>query len=241
MLKHFTTLAKCSTRASSPYRFCATSTVFANRYSTTGESAKEEGENKQENNKSEGNELPALEIPEDATKEDLISLSNQLNKEKFEINNKYLKKDKDYAELKDHYLRSVADFRNLQETTKREIQKAKDYALQKFSKDLLESIDNFDHALRAVSKDSVEANNEIKDLYEGVKMVQTVFEKTLSRHGIVKIEPIGEKFNPNIHEATFEIPQPDKEPGTIFHVQQAGYSLNDRVLRAAKVGVVKSD
>lgn len=162
-------------------------------------------------------------------------LKSQLAK----LQEKYNKKDKEFAELKNLYLRSVADFRNLQEITKRDIQKAKDFALQKFAKDLLESVDNFGHALNAVKPETLEGNKEIKDLYEGFVMVRDVFEKTLTRHGIEKINPIGEKFDPNIHEATFEIPQPDKEAGTVFHVQQPGYSLNSRVLRAAKVGVVK--
>lgn len=174
-------------------------------------------------------------------------------------------KDKEAAVYKDRYLRSVADFQNLQETTKREIKNAKDYAIQKFAKDLVESVDNFDRALAVVAEDeliieaidkSIEGNSnnnddgntiaksvgakEVKALYDGIKMTQDVFEKTLARHGLQKLNPIGEKFDPNIHEATFEIVQPDKEPGTIFHVQQIGFTLNDRVLRAPKVGVVKA-
>ncbi len=150
-------------------------------------------------------------------------------------------KNKEVAEYKDKYIRQVAEFRNLQETTKREIQKAKDFALAKFCKDLIESVDNFHFALDAVDGKTVNENNDIKQLYEGIKMVQDIFEKTLSKHGLEKIDPAGEKFDPNRHEATFEIPQPDKEPGTVFHVQQVGYALNNRVLRAAKVGVVKGE
>ncbi|ODV79878.1 GrpE-domain-containing protein [Suhomyces tanzawaensis NRRL Y-17324] len=149
------------------------------------------------------------------------------------------KKDKDLADMKNHYARAIADFRNLQESTKKEVQKAKDFALQKFAKDLLESIDNFSLALSAVKEETLATNDEVKNLYEGVSMTQNVFEKTLNRHGIQKIDPMGEPFDPNQHEATFEIPQPDKEPGTVFHVQQPGYTLNSRVLRPAKVGIVK--
>lgn len=150
-------------------------------------------------------------------------------------------KDKDLADMKNHYARAIADFRNLQESTKKEVQKAKDFALQKFAKDLLESLDNFALALNAVNEDSLKTNAEVKNLYEGVDMTRNIFEKTLSRHGIEKIDPIGEQFDPNQHEATFELAQPDKEPGTVFHVQQPGYTLNSRVLRPAKVGLVKSD
>ncbi|GME70748.1 unnamed protein product [Ambrosiozyma monospora] len=150
-------------------------------------------------------------------------------------------KDKEVAEFKDRYIRSVADFRNLQETTKREIQKAKDFALQKFAKDLIESIDNFGHALGAVKDETVKTNKEVAQLYEGVKMTRDIFEKTLAKHGLTKIDPLDEEFDPNKHEATFQSPQPGKEPGTVFFVQQPGFALNGRVLRPAKVGVVKGE
>ncbi|GMG28118.1 unnamed protein product [Ambrosiozyma monospora] len=150
-------------------------------------------------------------------------------------------KEKECAEFKDRYIRSVADFRNLQETTKREIQKAKDFALQKFAKDLIESIDNFGHALGAVKEETVKTNKEVSQLYDGVKMTRDIFEKTLAKHGLTKIDPLDEEFDPNRHEATFQSPQPGKEPGTVFFVQQPGFALNGRVLRPAKVGVVKGE
>lgn len=158
-----------------------------------------------------------------------------------ELKAKLAKKEKEYVELKDAYVRSKADFINLQETTKREIQKARDFALQKFAKDLIESIDNFGHALGAVKEDSIKTNDEIKLLYDGVKLTRDVFEKTLHRHGLAKIDPIDEEFDPNRHEATFQAPHEEKKPGTVFYVQQPGYELNGRVLRPAKVGIVKGD
>lgn len=148
-------------------------------------------------------------------------------------------KSKEAAELKDSLLRSVANFRNLQDVTKKDVQNAKDFALQKFARDLLESFDNFDHTLQAFKPESLEKSQEIKDLYTGVNMTKNVFEKTLKKHGIEKLDPIGEQFDPNKHEATFELYQPEKKPGTIFHVQQVGFTLNDRVIRPAKVGIVK--
>ncbi len=172
----------------------------------------------------------------DAVAEELSPIEKDLK----ELKTKLETKEKEYVELKDAYVRSKADFRNLQETTKREIQKAKDFALQKFAKDLIESIDNFGHALSAVKEDSVKANDEIKQLYDGVKLTRDVFEKTLTRHGMQKIDPLDEEFNPNKHEATFQAPHEEKEPGTVFFVQQPGYELNGRVLRAAKVGIVKA-
>lgn len=158
-----------------------------------------------------------------------------------ELREKLQTKDKELADMKNHYARAVADFRNLQETTKKEMQKAKDFALQKFAKDLLESLDNFGLALNSVKEETLQTNEEVKNLFDGVSMTRTVFEKTLNKHGIEKIDPMGEVFDPNQHEATFEIPHPDKEPGTVFHVQQPGYLLNKRVLRPAKVGLVKGE
>lgn len=150
------------------------------------------------------------------------------------------KKDKDLAELKNHYARAIADFRNLQELTKREVQKARDFALQKFARELLESLDNFELALGAVKPETIESNAEVKNLHDGVNMTKQVFEKTLARFGIEKVDPQGQEFDPNTHEATFQMVVPDKETGTVFHVQSPGYTLNGRVLRPAKVGVVKA-
>lgn len=151
-------------------------------------------------------------------------------------------KQKEAADLKDRYLRAVADFRNLQERTKREVQSAREFAIQRFAKDLIESIDNLDRALDTVPqelREDREKNKDLADLYSGLKMTESILMNTLAKHGIERFDASGELFNPNKHEATFEVPQPDKEPGTVFHTQQKGFTLHGRVLRAAKVGVVK--
>ncbi|CCE64008.1 hypothetical protein TPHA_0G01720 [Tetrapisispora phaffii CBS 4417] len=177
-------------------------------------------------------------VEEPATEEDANLTEDQ--KKINELQEKYEEKCKESAEYKDRLLRSVADFRNLQEITKKDVQKAKDFALQKFAKDLLESVDNFGHALGSFTEEDLKKSREIRNLYTGVKMTRDIFEKTLKKHGIEKVDPLGEQFDPNRHEATFELPQEDKEPGTVFHVQQVGFTLNSRVIRPAKVGIVKS-
>lgn len=100
-------------------------------------------------------------------------------------------------------------------------------------------------------------NAELKTLYDGLKMTETILMNTLKKHGLERTDPIGDKFDPNLHEATFMTPQPGKEDNVIFHTQQKGFILNGRVLRvclaplvtlfisltvsqAAKVGVVKN-
>lgn len=147
----------------------------------------------------------------------------------------------------DRYLRSVAEFRNLQERTKRDMQGARDFAIQKFAKDLIESVDNFDRALSTVPAEQLSAtsanpNKELISLFDGLKMTEGILMNTLKKHGLERFDPSveSEKFNPNEHEATFMTPMADKEDGTVFHTQSKGFKLNGRVMRAAKVGVVKN-
>ncbi|UKZ80468.1 hypothetical protein TrVFT333_008229 [Trichoderma virens FT-333] len=155
-------------------------------------------------------------------------------------------KDKEARDWKDKCLRTVADFRNLQDRTAREVKSARDFAIQKFAKDLVDSVDNLDRALSTVPAEKLKAEEksedlqELANLYEGLKMTEGILIQTLAKHGLERLEPDGIKFNPNEHEATFMAPQPDKEDNTVFFVQQKGFKLNGRVLRAAKVGVVKN-
>ncbi|UNI20116.1 GrpE, mitochondrial [Purpureocillium takamizusanense] len=151
-------------------------------------------------------------------------------------------KETEAKEWKDKCMRTVADFRNLQDRTAREVKTARDFAIQKFAKDLVESVDNLDRALTTVPADKLDAavNQDLVNLYDGLKMTESILLQTLAKHGLERLDPEGEKFNPNEHEATFMAPQPDKENNTVFHIQQKGFKLNGRVLRAAKVGVVKN-
>lgn len=146
--------------------------------------------------------------------------------------------------MQDKCLRTVADFRNLQDRTQREVKTARDFAIQKFAKDLIDSVDNLDRALTTVPAeklaDTSEQGRDLINLHEGIKMTETILMQTLQKHGLERLSPEGDKFNPNEHEATFMAPQPGKEDNTVFHVQQKGFKLNGRVLRAAKVGVVKN-
>ncbi|KAI1652063.1 GrpE-domain-containing protein [Daldinia loculata] len=162
-----------------------------------------------------------------------------------ELKKKLEAKEKEVIDWKDKYLRSVAEFRNLQDRTQRDMKAARDFAIQKFAKDLVDSVDNLDRALtmgqeKIKTMEEEQKNEDLINFYEGVKMTETNMLQTLSKHGLERFDPEGEKFNPNEHEATFMTPMPGKEDNTVFHVQQKGFKLNGRVLRAAKVGVVKS-
>lgn len=130
---------------------------------------------------------------------------------------------------------------------------ARDFAIQRFAKDLVDSVDNLDRALAMVPEEKLAAKavdgegdkgpehqQDLANLYEGLKMTETVLMQTLQKHGLERFDPNGEKFNPNEHEATFMTPMDGKEDNTVFHTQQKGFRLNGRILRAAKVGVVKN-
>jgi molecular chaperone GrpE len=129
------------------------------------------------------------------------------------------------------------------------MQTAKDFAIQKFAKDLVDSVDNLDRALTTVPEEKLNATEktehlqDLVSLYEGLKMTEQILMQTLKKHGLERFDPSveGEKFNPNEHEATFMTPMQGKEDNTVFHTQQKGFKLNGRILRAAKVGVVKNN
>jgi molecular chaperone GrpE len=128
------------------------------------------------------------------------------------------------------------------------MQSARDFAIQKFAKDLVDSIDNLERALSTVPEEKLnvkeknEHQQDLVSLYDGLKMTETILMSTLKKHGLERFDPAveSEKFNPNEHEATFMTPMAGKEDNTVFHTQQKGFKLNGRVLRAAKVGVVKN-
>lgn len=146
----------------------------------------------------------------------------------------------------DKCIRTIADFRNLQDRTQREVKNAREFAIQGFAKDLVDSVDNLDRALSMVpqAKLAVEEKSEdlqdLANLYDGLKMTDGILHTTLKKHGLERFNPDGEKFNPNEHEAVAQMPQADKEDGSVFFVQRTGFKLNGRILRAAQVGVVKN-
>ncbi|GAA5815105.1 hypothetical protein MFLAVUS_008611 [Mucor flavus] len=154
-----------------------------------------------------------------------------------------------YKSLQESYLRSLADQENLRQRTTREVNNAKEYGIQKFAKDILDSIDILGMALNSVpkefqqdesciQKDHKEVAEQLVNLYKGVSMTETELQKTLRRHGVERDDPIDQVFDPNKHEAVFQTAIPDKKAGTIFSVQKIGYLLKNRVLRPAQVGVV---
>jgi molecular chaperone GrpE (heat shock protein) len=134
---------------------------------------------------------------------------------------------------------SQADFANLQRRSAEEFSQASEKAIKRFASDLLSTIDILSLALKHVPQPIPADNVPLKALFDGVEMTQTELLKTLKRHGVEPINPMGEKFDPHFHEALFQVPVPGKEPGTVMDVSQVGYTLKGKSLRAAQVGVVR--
>ncbi|KAF9926152.1 Mitochondrial matrix cochaperone [Linnemannia zychae] len=152
-------------------------------------------------------------------------------------------KDKQLAECKDRLLRTLADMENLRQRTAKEVTNTKDYAIQKFAKDLLDTVDVLNLAIKNVPQDQIaddSTNENLKNLHTGVTMTRDELLKTLKRHGIESYDAMNVKFDPNLHQANFQVPMPGKEPGTVFDVQKIGFMIKGRVLRPAQVGVVQS-
>lgn len=141
-------------------------------------------------------------------------------------------------DLKDKLLRTLAEMENLRRRTERELADAKAYAVTSFARDLLGSSDNLRRALESVP-DAARggADATLKALYDGVELTERELLKTLERHGIRKVDPQGEKFDPNLHQAMFEAPDAAIPKGLVSKVVQVGYKIGERVLRPALVGV----
>ena len=144
---------------------------------------------------------------------------------------------KENEELKERALRLAAEMENLRRRTAREVQDARSYAVTNFARDMLSVSDNLRRALEAVPVEAKSSNAGLASLVEGVEMTERTMLSTLERHGVKKLSPEGEKFDPNFHEAIFKVPNPDKPADTIVQVVQPGYSIGERVLRPAMVGV----
>lgn len=142
------------------------------------------------------------------------------------------------AELKDKLLRTLAEMENLRRRTEKEVADARAYGVTKFARDMLSVADNLRRALESLPADQKAAlDGGAKSVVEGVELIEREFLKTLATHGVKQLEPLGQKFDPNMHQAMFEAPDPTQPKGHVVAVVQTGYAIGDRVLRPALVGV----
>jgi molecular chaperone GrpE len=151
-----------------------------------------------------------------------------------------LKLEQEKAELKDRLLRTLADLENLRRRSEREVADARSYAISKFAGDMLGVADNMGRALAALPAEARESGDAtLKALLEGAEMTEREMLRALEKHGVRKIDPKGEKFDPHLHQAIFEVPDPALPSGTVAQVVQVGYTIGERVLRPAMVGVAR--
>jgi molecular chaperone GrpE len=147
---------------------------------------------------------------------------------------------KEAAELKDRLLRTLADMENLRRRTEREIADTRQYAVASFARDLLAVADNMERALNTLSADfRDQADPVVKSHIEGVELTERELLKVMEKHGIRKFDPQGQKFDPNLHQAMMQVPDPSVPDGTVVQVMAPGYMIGERVLRPALVGVAK--
>jgi len=142
-------------------------------------------------------------------------------------------------ELKDQLMRTLADGENLRKRTLKEVEQAKKYSHISFVRDLVSSVDNLKRALDSIPEDKSNLSEPIKNLILGLEIVEKEIVTTLEKNNIKQISPLGEKFDYNFHQAMFEIPTNDCDPGLVVEVSQNGYLLYDRLVRPAMVGISK--
>jgi len=144
------------------------------------------------------------------------------------------------TQLKDRVLRTLAEMENLRRRTEREVSDAKTYGVTSFARDMLTVVDNLDRALEHVPAEvRATADPQVRSVIEGVELTARDLEAVLGRHGVRKLDPKGQKFDPNFHQAIFEAPDETVPSGTVAQVVQTGWTIGDRVLRPAMVGVSK--
>lgn len=142
---------------------------------------------------------------------------------------------------KDQLLRALADGENIRKRSVKDREDASRYAVTSFAKELLSVADNLRRALDAIPAEAMAADPHLKNLNDGVTATERELLKSFEKHGIKKIVPLDEPFNPNFHEVMFEAPGTGKPAGTVVQVMEAGYVLNDRLLRPARVAVAKNE
>jgi len=145
------------------------------------------------------------------------------------------------SDFKDKMLRALAEMENLRKRTEREVTDARQYAITSFAREVLQVADNMHRALDTIGDELRNSGDaKVKALVEGVDLTERELQKVLEKHGVKMFSPLGEKFDPNFHQAMYEIPDSSAAPGTVAQVIQAGYLIGERVLRPAMVAIAKA-
>ena len=175
--------------------------------------------------------------PEDILQAELEALGEEGEPDPFIVLER-LRAEND--ELNDKLLRAAAEMQNIRKRSERERQEAGQYAATAFARDIISVADNLARALQSMDEETrANADEATKNLVDGIEMTERELLNVFQRHGIIRIDPMGERFDPNMHEAMFEAENPEMPAGTVMSVAQCGYKIADRVLRPAMVGVSK--
>ncbi len=143
------------------------------------------------------------------------------------------------ADLNDKLLRSFAETENLRRRAQKEREDTAKYAVAGFARDLLSVADNLGRALEALPENPGTPDEALNGFIEGVRLTERELAAVFERHGVERVAPKGENLDPKLHEAMFEIPTGDAEPGVVVQIVEIGYVLRERLLRAAKVGIAR--
>lgn len=192
-------------------------------------------------NSTDEEEIVEKEVNEyDEENEQDEGLDNQEDStEKFNLDEEKISLNAQISDLKDQLLRTMAESENIRKRTLKEVEQAKKYSHISFVRDLVSSVDNLKRALDSVPDDKNDLPEPIKNLILGLEIVEKEIVTTLERHNIKQISPLGEKFDYNFHQAMFEVPTNNSEPGVVVEVSQNGYLLYERLVRPAMVGISK--
>jgi molecular chaperone GrpE len=148
--------------------------------------------------------------------------------------------DRELADYKDRLLRTLADMENMRKRTEREVADARAYGISAFARDILGVADNMHRAMQALDDElRVKADDQVKALLDGVELTERELMNVLEKHGVKRIDPLNQKFDPNRHQAMFEMEDASVPSGTVVQVMQSGYLIGERVLRPALVAVSK--
>lgn len=142
--------------------------------------------------------------------------------------------------LKDQLLRTMAELENTRRRARKEVEDASKFAIAGFARDCLSVADNLTRALASVAPEALKSDDKLNALHQGVDMTGRELATVFERHGIKRVDPAGERFDPNFHQAMLEVPTNDQPPGTVVQVLQAGYTIAGRILRPALVAVSKA-
>lgn len=167
-------------------------------------------------------EETAHDAPHDAVQARVVELETQL------------------AQMKDQWVRAAAETENVRKRAERDVQETAKYAASKFAMDMVGVLENVKRAAESLTEEKRGGNELLKTIGDGLDMTVAELSQIFTRHGIQRIDPMGEKFDHNLHQAVVQVYQPDAEPGTIIQVVQAGYKMHDRLLKPAMVAVAKA-